>query len=78
LDSACPEKDATEILSDSDYSTKDAPTTLNPTILLTKSIFYKAKDQGLVCGLGKVNDESFLQMHHLSGLFDGYLQCEKK
>ena len=28
MDSACPEKDATEILSDSDHSTKVAPTTL--------------------------------------------------
>jgi len=27
MDSACPEKDATEILSDSDHSTKVAPTT---------------------------------------------------
>jgi len=28
MDLACPEKDATEILSDSDHSTKVAPTTL--------------------------------------------------
>jgi len=28
MDSACPEKDAPEILSDSDHSTKVAPTTL--------------------------------------------------
>jgi len=29
MDSACPEKDVTEILGDSDHSTKVAPTTLN-------------------------------------------------
>jgi len=29
MDSACPEKDATEILSDSDHSTKVAATTLS-------------------------------------------------
>jgi len=29
MDSACPEKDVTEILSDSDHSTKVAPTTLS-------------------------------------------------
>ena len=29
MDSACPEKDATEILSDSDHLSKVAPTTLS-------------------------------------------------
>jgi len=38
MDSACPEKDATQFLSDSDHSTKVAPTTLKLKILPRKRI----------------------------------------
>jgi len=39
MDSACPEKDATEILTDSDHSTKVAPTTLTLRISIEKKSF---------------------------------------
>jgi len=51
MDSACPEKDVTEILSDSDHSTKVAPTTLKSVLSKKK---YRKKislgwDTGLKC-----------------------------
>jgi len=40
MDSACPEKDATEILSDSDHSTKVAPTTLTVYIFMNSMLSF--------------------------------------
>ena len=39
MDSACPEKDATEILSDSDHSTKVAPATWTRNFVVAMSPF---------------------------------------
>jgi len=58
MDSACPEKDATEILSDSDHSTKVAPTTLTSTYLFIKHylLFLKTYNGRLdLSGLKRAN-----------------------
>jgi len=49
MDSACPEKDVTEILRDSDHSTKVAPTTLIEPFESRASKGYKVT-KPLVCG----------------------------
>jgi len=50
MDLACPEKDVTEILSDSDHLTKVAPTTLR-IILITLIILYYALKNSSVIGI---------------------------
>ena len=54
MDSACPEKDATEILSDSDHWTKVAPTTLTCSIRTGETAVFWAVADGVVYLSGQV------------------------